>query len=173
MKFFPDLSRVWTVVPFRSDDRTSTTSNFHIKTSRVRTKGMVVRTVDLMHAISISDARASEPRGLTTGRMDFQCDTYLMNERVRTGFHIIWTVAANFPYLCFEKKSHSGLNTECHPDVLLKRPDECKLEQFETSRHRGRSGRKVLVIRTDDALESWASGPYITSSGRLARNIIF
>jgi hypothetical protein len=35
--------------------------------------------------------------------------------------------------------------------VLLKRLDGCKLEQFEASRHRGRSGRKVLVVRTDDA----------------------
>jgi hypothetical protein len=35
--------------------------------------------------------------------------------------------------------------------VLLKRPDGCKLEQFEASRHRGRSGRKVLVILTDEA----------------------
>jgi hypothetical protein len=35
--------------------------------------------------------------------------------------------------------------------VLLKRSDRCKLEQFEASRHRGRSGRKVLIVRTDDA----------------------
>jgi hypothetical protein len=35
--------------------------------------------------------------------------------------------------------------------VLLKRPNGCKLEQFDASRHRERSGRKVLVIRTDDA----------------------
>jgi hypothetical protein len=35
--------------------------------------------------------------------------------------------------------------------VLLKRPDGCKLEQFKASRHRGRSGRKVFVARTDDA----------------------
>jgi hypothetical protein len=39
--------------------------------------------------------------------------------------------------------------------VLLKHPDGCKLEQFEDSRHRGGSGRKVLVVRTDDALDSW------------------
>jgi hypothetical protein len=36
--------------------------------------------------------------------------------------------------------------------VLLRHPDRCKLEQFEASRHRGRSGQKVLVLRTDDAL---------------------
>jgi hypothetical protein len=35
--------------------------------------------------------------------------------------------------------------------VLLRCPKRCKLEQFEGSRHRGRSGRKVLVVWTDDA----------------------
>jgi hypothetical protein len=35
--------------------------------------------------------------------------------------------------------------------VLLSIPNGCKLEQFEASRHRGRSRRKVFVIRTDDA----------------------
>jgi hypothetical protein len=147
LKFFHDLSRVRTVVPCRPDGRTSAASNFHIKASRVRNKEMVVWTVDLMHAISISDARASGPRGLTSGRLDFECDTCLMNERVRTLFHIVRTVAANFPYLCFGKKYRSWSNTKC-------RSDGCKLEQFEASRHKGRSERKVLVVRTDDALDS-------------------
>jgi hypothetical protein len=161
------------VVPYRPDGHTSAASNFHIKASCVRNKGMVVQTVDLMHTIFISDARASGPRGLTSGRLNFECDTCLMNERFRTGFHIVQTVAANFPYQCFGKKSCSWSNTECRPDVLLKRPDECKLEQFEASRHRGRSGRKVFVVRTDDTLDSWASRQYITSSGRLAGNQIY
>jgi hypothetical protein len=56
-----------------------------------------------------------------------------MDERVRTGIHIVQTIAAIFPYLCFGKKSHSWSNTEHRPDVLLKRPDGCKLEQFEAS----------------------------------------
>jgi len=64
-------------------------------------------------------------------------------------------------------------NTKSRPDVLLKHPDGCKLEQFEVSRHRGRSERKVLIVRTDDALDSWASGRYVTSSERLAGNRIF
>jgi hypothetical protein len=37
------------------------------------------------------------------------------------------------------------------PDVLLKRSDGCELEQFDASRHRGRSGLKVLVVQTNDA----------------------
>jgi hypothetical protein len=36
--------------------------------------------------------------------------------------------------------------------VLLRRPDGCNLEQFEASRHRGRSRQKVLVVLMDDAL---------------------
>jgi hypothetical protein len=75
-----------------------------------------------------------------------------MDECVQTGIHIVQTVTAIFPYLCFERKSHRWLNTECRSNVLLKRPDGYKLEQFEASRHRGRSGRKVLVVQTDDAL---------------------
>jgi len=35
--------------------------------------------------------------------------------------------------------------------VLLRHPDGCNQEQFEGSRHRGRSGRKVLVVRTEVA----------------------
>jgi hypothetical protein len=49
------------VVPSRPDSRTFAASNFHTKASRVQTEGMVIRTVYLMHAISISDVRASEP----------------------------------------------------------------------------------------------------------------
>jgi hypothetical protein len=53
LKFFPDLSPVRTVLPYRPDGRTSAARNFHIKALRIQTKGMVVRTVDLMHTISI------------------------------------------------------------------------------------------------------------------------
>jgi hypothetical protein len=170
---FQNLFEIFSCFEPRLEGRTFAVSNFHVKASRFRTNEMVVRTVDLMHAIFISDARASGPRGLTSGRLDFECDTCLMNECVWMGFHIVRTVAANFPYLCFGKKSRSWSNTECRPDVLLKCSDEWKLEQFEASRHRGKFGRKVLLIWTDDALDNWASGLYITPSGRLAGNRIF
>jgi hypothetical protein len=65
--------------------------------------------------------------------------------------HIDLTIAAICPYLCFGMKSISLLNIESRPDILLRRPDGYKREQFEGSRHRVRSGRKFLVIRTDDA----------------------
>jgi hypothetical protein len=166
-KFFLELSCVWTVLPYHPDGRTLAGHNFHIKAWGVRTTGYVVRTIDLMHAISIYKARMSGPWRPSSRRLNFECATCLIDERVQTGIHIIRMVAAVFPYLCFGKKSHSWSNTEWLLDVLLKRPDGCKLEQFKASRHRGRSRRKVLVVRTDDALDSWASRRYIMSSGQL------
>jgi hypothetical protein len=35
---------------------------------------------------------------------------------------------------------------------VAEHPDRCKQEQFEASRHRGTSRRKVLIVRTDDTL---------------------
>jgi hypothetical protein len=67
------------------------------------------------------------------------------------GTHIVWTVAAVFPYLCFGTMSFSLSNIERRPAVLLRRPDEWNQEQFEGSQHRGRSRWKVLVVQTDDA----------------------
>jgi len=117
-------------VALLSDGRTFTASNFHIKALR----------------ISIYVALALGPRRLASRHLNFECATCLMDEYVRTGIHIPRTVATIFPYLYFGKKSHSWSNTKWRPDVLLKHLDGCKLEQFEASRHRGRSRRKVLVI---------------------------
>jgi hypothetical protein len=58
-KSFLFESRVRAVRHCRSDGRMSSASNFLIKASRFRTMGMAVRTVDLLHAISISIVRAS------------------------------------------------------------------------------------------------------------------
>jgi hypothetical protein len=140
-------TRVRTVMPYRPDGRTSAASKFHIKASRVRTGGTVVRTTDLMYAIFISDAHASGPCWLASGRLDLNCDTCLMDERVRT--------VVAFPYLCLARNPEAWSNTEDRPDGMLKRPNGCKLEQFKASHYRGRSGRES------------------TSSGRLARNQIF
>jgi hypothetical protein len=102
-KSFLFESRIQTVLPCRPDGCTSLASNFHIEASRVRTGGMAVRMVDLMHAISIFDSRESGPCWLASGRMDLNCDTCLMDERVRTGIHDVQTVTAIFPYLCLER----------------------------------------------------------------------
>jgi hypothetical protein len=68
LKFFPDLSRIRTVLPCRPDGRTFAARNFHIKASHVRTIGMIVQTVNLMHAISIYVACTSGPWRLASGR---------------------------------------------------------------------------------------------------------
>jgi len=115
-KFFLELSRVWTMVPCRPDGRTLDAHNFHIKASHDRTIGYVVRTVDLMHAISIYVASVSRPWKLASGRLNFECETCLIDGHVRTGIHIVRTVAAIFPYLFFGKKSHSWSNTKWRPD---------------------------------------------------------
>jgi hypothetical protein len=153
-KFFLELSCVQTVLPCRPNGRTLAARNFYIKASCVRTMTSVVRKVNLMHAISIYEVRAFGPWRPSSGRLNFECETCLMDERVRTGIHIVRMVATVFPYMCFGKKSHYWSNTEWRPDMLLKLPDGCKPEEFEACRHRGRSGRKVLVVRTNDALDN-------------------
>jgi hypothetical protein len=71
-----------------------------------------------------------------------------MDECVRTGIHIVRTVAAIFPYLCFGKKSHSWSNTECRPDVLLKSHSSSKLLDTEEGQDGkfSSSGRMMLWI---------------------------
>jgi hypothetical protein len=70
-------------------------------------------------------------------------------------------------HICvLERNPEAWSNTEC-------RPDGCKLEQFEASRRKGRSGLKFLVVRTNDVVDSWTSKRYDTSSGRLPGNRIF
>jgi hypothetical protein len=90
-------------------------------------------------------ACASGPRRLTSRRLKFVCTTFLIKDSVRMGTHIVRMVAAVFPYLCLGTKSFSLSNTE-------RRLDRWKLEQIEASRHKGISRRKVLVVRTNDAL---------------------
>jgi hypothetical protein len=106
-KSFLFESRVRLVLAYRPDGRTFAASNFHIEASRVRTGRMVIRMANLMYAISISDARAFEPCWPASGSLDLNYDTCLMDERVRTGIHVVQTIAAIFPYLCFGKKSWS------------------------------------------------------------------
>jgi len=59
LKIFPELSCVRMVLPCRLDGHTFAAHNFHIKASCVQTKGSIVRTIDLMHAIPIYEARVS------------------------------------------------------------------------------------------------------------------
>jgi len=45
-----------------------------------------------------------------------------------------------------ERNLEAWSNTKCRPDVLLKRLDGCKLEQFEASRHREGSDGNFFVV---------------------------
>jgi hypothetical protein len=92
------------VLPCRLDCRTSTTSNFHIEASHVRTKRMVVRTVDLMHAISISDTCATGPWWLASRRLDFECDTCLMDLACSDGNLRRTNGCSNLPIFVFWKE---------------------------------------------------------------------
>jgi hypothetical protein len=146
-KSFLFKSRVHTVFPCLPNARTSTASNFPIEASRIRTRRMVVRTVDLMHTISISKAHASGLWWLASGRLDLNCDTCLIDLVRPEGESTSFGRLQQSSHICvLERNPEAWSNTECRPDRLLKRPDGCKLEQFEASRHRGRSGRKFLVV---------------------------
>jgi len=178
------------VLPCRPDGRTFAASNFHIEASRIYIGRMVVRTADLMHAISIFDARAFGPWWPAFGRLDLNCDTCLMDESVRTGIHIVRTVATIFSYLCLKEilkldwtlrvvrmscwivwtdaswSSSKLLDTEEGSDGNPRRSDGWCFSLMCV--------RMVWhVIRSADALDSWASGRDDTSCGRLAGNRIF
>jgi hypothetical protein len=147
-RYFLFESRVRTVLP----GRTFAASNFHIEASSIRAGRMVVRTTDLMHAISISDARASKPWWLASGRQDLNCDTCLMDERFRTGIHVVRTVTAIFSYLCFGKKSwglieHWGSSERAAESS--RRTQAVAVRSISTQR---KVPTGIHVVRTDDTL---------------------
>jgi len=161
------------MVPCRYDGRTSAAINFQIEASLVRTRRMVFQTADLMHAISISDARVSEPWWLASRLLDLNCDTCLMDERIWTGIHVIWTVAGIFPYLCFGKKSWSLIEhweSSGQAAELFGRMQAGAVRSFSTQK---KVQTVIHVVRMDDALDRWVSGRYDMSSGRLTENQIF
>jgi hypothetical protein len=59
LKFFLELSHVRTVLPCHPGGSTLAACNFHIKAWCVRTITSTLRTVNLMHTISIYEAHAS------------------------------------------------------------------------------------------------------------------
>jgi hypothetical protein len=70
-----------------------------------------------------------------------------MDEHVRTGIHVVWTVVI-FPYLCFRKKSRSLVEHWEWSGRMQAGP----VWNFSTL---GKSGQEVLVVRTDEALDRW------------------
>jgi hypothetical protein len=161
-------SHVRTVLPCHLDSCTFSASNFHKEASRVQIKSMVVWTADLMHSISISDARASRPCWL-----DLNCDICLMDERVLTGIHVVRTVATIFPYLCFGKKSWGLIEhwRSSGQDAELSRRMQARAVWSFSTQRKVQTG--IHVVRLDDALVWCASERYATSFKRLAGNRIF
>jgi hypothetical protein len=108
----------------RPNGCTSATSNFHIEASRIRTKGMVIQAVDLMLVCS--------------DHVDWRSNVWILNAILA-----LWMSASGqestssgrlqkSSHICvLERNPEAWSNTECRPDVLLKRPDGCKLKQFE------------------------------------------
>jgi hypothetical protein len=134
---------VWLWIPRRRlDDR-------HKASGRTTVRSTFQNLQKFFHDLSrVRTVLPCRPNGHTSTARNF----HVKASRIQTGIHIVRTVETIFPCLCFEKKSHNWSNTEWRPDVLLKRLNGCNLEQFETSRHWWASGRKVIVIRTDDTL---------------------
>jgi hypothetical protein len=64
---------------------------------------MAIRTVDLQHAISISDEGASGPWQTVVWTIEFELRTCLKETCVRTVYHIVQTVEVIYPYLNFGK----------------------------------------------------------------------
>jgi alanine dehydrogenase len=102
-----------------------------------------------------------------------------MNERVRTGIHVVRTVASIFPYLNLERKSKAYWTSSRRAAETSGRMQA----GTEASRYNGGSGRMMLglsgvqkvwhIIRTDGTVDRRASGRDDTSSGRLAGNRLF
>jgi hypothetical protein len=80
-KSFPFKSRVRPVRHWHPDGCMSAASNFHIRLSRVRTKGMNVRTPVLQHTISISAMRASGPWEADIRTVEVESAISLTDER--------------------------------------------------------------------------------------------
>jgi len=162
-------SRIRTVLPCHPDGRTFAASNFHIKASSVQTRRIVVRTVDLMHAIFniwYTHARPDHddwcPDSCSNLPISVFWKEILKLDRtlrvVRTG---CWIVRMDTSW-----SNSKLLDTE---DGLDGNPRHLDGWCFSLM-----CVRMVWhIVWTTSALDNWASGRYDTSSGQLAGNQIF
>jgi hypothetical protein len=151
-KSFLFESRVWIVLPHCPDSRTSAASNFHIKASCIRTRRMVVRTVDQMHAISIFDAHASGPCWLASGRLDLNCDTCLMDERESTSSGRLQRSS----HICVLERNSEALvqhwGSSGRAAETSGRMQAGTVRSFST---KGKVRTGIHVVWTDDDLADW------------------
>jgi hypothetical protein len=107
-KSFLFESHARTVIHCRSDDRTSAASNFHIRLRTSEPGGWPSRRLIFYTQFPYLLYTRPDHGRLASGRLNLNCDTCLMDERVRTGIHVIRTVESIFPYLKLERKSEVG-----------------------------------------------------------------
>jgi len=112
----------------RPDGCTSAAWNYHNKAWSVRTLKANVRTVELVHAISIYEAWSSGPWRLTSRRLNLVCMFLSNPEWCPDG------ITTSSGQMCWNTGIFS--NSE-------ERPDGCNLELFEVSRHWWASGRNT------------------------------
>lgn len=150
-KFFPELSRVWMVLPCHLDGHTLVARNFHIKAWRVRTMTSVVRTVNLMHAISIYEAHAFGPWRLSSERLNLNAWLSLwmsVSGRESTSSGRLQLS----PHICVLERNPiadwtlSGVQTCCWNVRKGASWNSSKL--LDTGE--GPDGQKVLIVQTDD-----------------------
>jgi hypothetical protein len=105
----------------------------------------------LLHAISI--IRTGVRTVYTCRPNGCKSSPHLALSRIASGRcrPFVRTIAAVFPYLCLRRTSFYLSNIKWRPDMLLRRPNGCNLEQFESSRHWWESGRNNYVVRKDVA----------------------
>jgi len=125
-------ARVQTIIDSRPDDW-SRISNFLLWCTRVRTIAVRLEDGHIWITIPALRRRASGWDTTSSGRL------------------------IDLPFLGTWKEIRNWSSTERHPNVLLKRPDWCKLAQ-KTSRYSMGSGRDEHFVRTNDADLSWRSG---------------
>jgi hypothetical protein len=133
-------------------DGWTTTHNFHICYARVRT--MRGNRPDGWSRIGNFHISCTLPDQdwQTPGRGYLNCDSCLTETRVLTGYHIVQTVGRSFLYRNLER-IWDWSSTERRPNVLLKRPDGCKLDRNISIKWR--VWTEMHIVRTNDAWSDW------------------
>jgi hypothetical protein len=131
-------------------DGNSSTHNFHINIARVRT--MIGNRPDSWSRIGNFLLWCTCVRTIAVRRPDGHIWIAILALRIRTSGRdtTLSGRLIDLPFLGTWKEIRNWSCTGRRPDVLLKRPDGCKLAQ-KTSRYSMGSGRNEHFVRTDDA----------------------
>jgi hypothetical protein len=198
-KSFLFKSRVRTVRHWRPDGCTSAASNFHIRLSASKPRGMNIQMEILQHAISISAMRESGPWEADVRTVEVKSAiSILVARRSEPRLTDVWTVIFELRFLPYVWVRPNGKPRR--PDVCINLPIFWTWKESEADRSlmdirtgcwdvqtnaswnrsfsiqwRVRTERYVVrtgwhVVRTDGTVDRWASWRDDTSSGRLIGN---